>query len=258
MAQLSASPQPFKSMLPLNATSDTRQVYLDCLLWLLRQDLLVQVHMRVRILARREVKVEAWRRAWYRGRDKWLKKELRQRTLAAELETPTAESYATSFPTVPPPASAAAVDRRPSVLTLADLSDLELDSDREDGAVGGAVPEGGFTYSMEEENPPVPPQFEDSFIFKPASALKEETRWLKVIKDAQDEVWASKFDLYVGPLALVRLQGLLSNRCLQYFDGSTTPDEILYRTGMHRRDLDKILKLFEKDVRGLSFLLGDR
>lgn len=189
MAKLSSAPQPFKAMLPANASSDVRSVYLECLLWLLRQDLLVQVHMRVRIFARREVKVEAWRRAWCRGREKWLKKEQRQRALE-DMETPRAENVG-SYPSVPPPGMA--YDRRGSVITLENLSDLELDSDRDDGPAAGDS--GGFTYSVEEDKPPMPPKFEDSFIFKPARALKEETRWLKVIKDSQDEVWASKFDL---------------------------------------------------------------
>ena len=36
--------------------------------------------------------------------------------------------------------------------------------------------------------------------------------------------------------------------CVQYFDGIATFEEISYRSGMQRRELDKILQLFPDDV----------
>jgi hypothetical protein len=37
-------------------------------------------------------------------------------------------------------------------------------------------------------------------------------------------------------------------RCVQYLDGIATFEEITYRTGLHRRELDKIVQLFKDDV----------
>ncbi len=45
------------------------------------------------------------------------------------------------------------------------------------------------------------------------------------------------------------------DRCVQYFDGIATFEEISYRTGMQRRELDRILQLFADDVSGLCILL---
>ena len=45
------------------------------------------------------------------------------------------------------------------------------------------------------------------------------------------------------------------DRCVQYFDGIATFEEISYRTGMQRRELDRILQLFADDVSGLCTLL---
>lgn len=44
-------------------------------------------------------------------------------------------------------------------------------------------------------------------------------------------------------------------RCVQYFDGMTTFEEISYRTNLHRRELDSILELFNDDVSDLLILL---
>jgi hypothetical protein len=113
--------------------------------------------------------------------------------------------------------------------------ELELDSD-----VG--EPEGfrsdqdrleAMNFSMELKEPERKdiPKFEGTFIFRPARAVKEEMRWLRVIREGADEVWASKFDL-----------------CVQYFDGATSFDEISYRTGLRLREIDWIVKLFKEDV----------
>ena len=47
----------------------------------------------------------------------------------------------------------------------------------------------------------------------------------------------------------------LTCRCVQYFDGIATFEEIAFRTGLHRRELDHILRIFSDDVRVLFMLL---
>lgn len=37
-------------------------------------------------------------------------------------------------------------------------------------------------------------------------------------------------------------------RCVQYFDGITTFEEIVFRTGLSRRELDRISHIFRDDV----------
>lgn len=37
-------------------------------------------------------------------------------------------------------------------------------------------------------------------------------------------------------------------RCVQYFDGVTTFEEIVFRTGLTRRELDRISHIFRDDV----------
>lgn len=42
-------------------------------------------------------------------------------------------------------------------------------------------------------------------------------------------------------------------RCVQYFDGISTFEEIVYRTGLPRRELDHLLELYKADVSLLAF-----
>lgn len=97
------------------------------------------------------------------------------------------------IPTVPPPKqdSAGTKDTKENEVE----SDFEADSDwNEDGDDQEQVKDMGF--STEEVEPKHVPKFEGSFIFRPATAQKDEMRWLRAIREqAPDDVWASKFDL---------------------------------------------------------------
>jgi len=70
--------------------------------------------------------------------------------------------------------------------------DLEMDSDLGEGDTHH-LPDLVFTVDVTE--PEEVPVFEGSFIFKPARAQKDEARWLRVIRESAEDVWASKFDL---------------------------------------------------------------
>lgn len=77
-----------------------------------------------------------------------------------------------------------------------DLSDFEVDSDvNEDDEDDDTPDRHNMGFRMEELEPKEIPKFQGSFIFHPARAQKDETRWLRVIREQADEVWASKFDL---------------------------------------------------------------
>ncbi|WVQ81127.1 hypothetical protein IAT38_003249 [Cryptococcus sp. DSM 104549] len=243
ISSISLSPVPFRNIIPgTNPSAAIRQRYMSALLWLLKQDLVVQVHTRARVFARKEVKVEAWKRLWKRRRERWLEAHKEREaepepvkphgdsdvdtprawdTVHNPLETPAAG-------TVPPPHGGVAASWRPDQSYLDYDPALEMDSDEEFDGLHGTQ-----KFSVEVEHPSKGeiPVFESTFIFKPARAQKDEARWLRVIREAADAVWASKFDLFV-----------------QYFDGVTTFDEISYRTGLPKKELEKILQLYNSDV----------
>jgi hypothetical protein len=43
-------------------------------------------------------------------------------------------------------------------------------------------------------------------------------------------------------------------RCVQYLDGIATFEEVVYRTGLPRRELDHLLELYKEDVGGIACL----
>lgn len=216
ISAISLSPIPFRKVIP-NPDPDhaTREKYMSALLWLLKQDLVVQVHTRARVFAKSEIKVEAWKRLWYRRRQRWIEmtneRLEREKTLArspsdqSDILTPRASENhtnpldATSFSslgttpiantfTVPPPNSSSKLDHSYMDYDPA----LEMDSDEEFDGLNGPQK---FSLDVAHPTKHEIPNFEPSFIFKPARAQKDEARWLRVIREKADEVWASKFDL---------------------------------------------------------------
>ncbi|KAK4688354.1 nitrogen permease regulator 3, partial [Tremellales sp. Uapishka_1] len=230
---ISSSSVPFRDHFSREAMADLskREIYMNALIWLLKHDLVVQVHTRARIFARPEIKQAAWRKLWFRRRGRWLDQKRRAELEALDLVTPRASDAALNplekEMSVPPPANG--VESTPMGFTAYD-SDLEMDSDLGEDSEA-PTPSSEMEFSEDVKEPERTPSFMGSFIFKPAKAQKEEARWIRVIREAGGDIWASKFDL-----------------CVQYLDGVTTFEEITYRTGLQRRELDKILQLYKDDL----------
>jgi hypothetical protein len=246
IASISTTPAPYRDIIPpiLQASNQSRQIYLDALIWLLKMDLVVQVHSRARIFARPEVKAKAWTKLWHRRRNRWLASHVKGNVdsptseVLDDMITPRAGDNATDpmEVTIPPSGGmdSSYMDYDP---------DLEMDSDLGEGEDANTLQDMKFEMGVEEPDERDVPVFHSTFIFKPARAQKDEARWLRVIREGvKDEVWASKFDLYVVYLDTAEI------RCVQYLDGIATFEEITYRTGLHRRELDKIVQLFKDDV----------
>lgn len=106
-----------------------------------------------------------------------------------DLITPKAEKRIDPLDvSVPPPKSPAKVDN--------DTSDYEADSDVNEDGEDGSAERYDMGFSIDELEPKDVPKFEGSFVFHPATAQKDETRWLRAISEqSSDEVWASRFDV---------------------------------------------------------------
>jgi hypothetical protein len=186
--------------MPTDTGSDvhSRQPYFDALLWLLRKDLVVQVHTRARIFARPSVKESAWIRLWHRRRERWLV----ERAKASRPESPTDLITPRATEGVNPmdvltPTATTHRDDGPDQGYMDYDPNLEMDSDLGEGDAGESAEQETMTFSVDVPEPTKDdiPAFKGSFIFKPSRATKDEARWLKVIREGHDEVWASKFDL---------------------------------------------------------------
>lgn len=75
ISMVSFAPVPFRDLLPPEAQADPpkRDLYIRAITWLLRNDLVLQSHVRARVIVSPAVKETAWRRLWHRRRNKWLR-----------------------------------------------------------------------------------------------------------------------------------------------------------------------------------------
>ena len=219
LSSISEHPAHYRSTLPKdlqNQSATDRQMYFDALIWLLKHDLVIQVHTRARIFARAEVKREAWLKLWHRRRARWLASRERR----SSQSTNTSSGANSDRDRVKSPGSSGSRSSRPSlshsmtsdqitpraIKTLNPLEslatvpgpqqhgpltleqsymdydpDLEMDSDVGDGDAPQSYDD--MTFSEDITEPEDVPLFTSTFIFKPGRAQKEEARWLRVIRE---------------------------------------------------------------------------
>lgn len=294
IAMISAAPVPFRDLLPVDARDEPakRDPWMRAVAWLLRNDLVVQAHVRARVIASASVKEAAWLKLWHRRRRRWLRERKASVTSVSGVSARSRPSFGeagvgsagsasgmSAFGKATSPdargeregsamsgsgAWAARVPRTPLAVTrtlsVGDTIDQEseFDVESDDGVDddGDGDEEGGVagrwrmlrpplgpglercaataSYSLDEGEPAKTPAFGASFIFHPAQAQKDEARWLRIVRErTPDPVLRSRFDL-----------------CVQYFDGVTTFEEIVFRTGLTRRELDRIAMVYRDDVSG--------
>ncbi|GMK55302.1 hypothetical protein CspeluHIS016_0203580 [Cutaneotrichosporon spelunceum] len=272
MSTISSAPVPFRDLLPPDALTNPsrREPWMRAIVWLLRNDLVMQAHVRARVIASASVKEAAWLKFWHRRRRRWLRERklsgasggasggsARSRpsfgeTSAAQMVMAAAANKATSpdrpdrlsdrdrgdwaarVPKIP-----LAVTRTMSVGTADVDSEYDLSSDDDDERwrllrppLGPGMDHTVVAYSLDEAEPTAMPTFGASFIFHPAQAHKDEARWLRVVRErTPDPVLRSRFDL-----------------CVQYFDGVTSFEEIVFRTGLTRRELNRIALVYRDDL----------
>lgn len=195
-------------------------MYFDALIWLLKHDLVIQVHTRARIFARAEVKREAWLKLWHRRRARWLAARERRSSHSTNTSSgansdrdriksprsadgssgsrssrPSLSHSMTSDHQITPKAiKMNPLESLPTVpgpqqhgpLTLEQSymdydPDLEMDSDVGDGDAPQSFDD--MTFSEDVTEPEEVPIYHSTFIFKPGRAQKEEARWLRVIRE---------------------------------------------------------------------------
>lgn len=283
ISMISVEPVPFRDLLPAEAQADVakRDPYLRAITWLLKNDLVRQVHVYARVIASSAVKEAAWRKLWQRRRARWLRAQRARKashgssgpgderpkrpsmsggvsgsfTLASDMTSPKGDLGLGTPRTEPgnPMGTGYAnrVPRSPLVLRGKGLaqtavvveegeaeeadysSELEMDSDLDGdgGHMDDDLGDEDFENLQQPKKSSIP-KFSSSFILKPAKAQKDEQRWLRVIRETvPDPIAQSRFDL-----------------CVQYFDGVTSFEEIMYRTSLSRREVDRIAHIFKDHV----------
>ncbi|KAG8832452.1 hypothetical protein FRC17_001325 [Serendipita sp. 399] len=208
LAAVSSSPQAFQYFLP---SDDHYELYHQILIWLLKNNALIMLHVRFRLVATKEIKEAVYQSS----------QELKKRASEGDPER--------------------GRKRKPS--GLGRREEQSQAKPGADGDGGGGVdiefvpPEGHQPSSPEFTRSSwiderwtdfdVPHDFEESFIFEPGKATRLEQLWM-------DEIARQRPDLENRFL-----------RVCEYFDGRTTFDEIQYRSQLKRSQFRQIVSEYD-------------
>ncbi|KAF9267630.1 hypothetical protein L218DRAFT_954822 [Marasmius fiardii PR-910] len=209
-------------------SKDLIPTYHEVVVWMLKRDMLVTLHLRIRIVATAELKAHV--------RSEREKVKARKKTRRRS-EGPTAErgSYkgGTAWLNLPPPLEERPIHRVPSVdSTRSKLSELVIESDEQDDLSGTEDYVKGLESSDGREDSgweTADDERYSSIISDPGRATPLQRRWLSAMSIGKDPHIARRFELLN-----------------QYFDGRRTDDEILYKAEITRRQLREVLHHYDE------------
>ncbi|KAL0573407.1 Nitrogen permease regulator 3 [Marasmius crinis-equi] len=210
-------------------SKDLIPFYHEVVVWMLKRDMLVTLHLRIRIVASAALKANV-RSARAKSREK---KKSRRRDEARARGGSRASSYrsgVTNWLNLPP-LEERPIQRVPSVgSSHSELSELVLESDEQDDLSEDYV-EGMESSDGREDSGWETGDDErySSIIIDPGRATPLQRRWLSGMSVGKDHQIARRFELIN-----------------QYFDGRRTDDEILYKAEITRRQLREVLHHYDE------------
>ncbi|KAJ7494626.1 nitrogen permease regulator of amino acid transport activity 3-domain-containing protein [Mycena galericulata] len=210
-------------------TKEAIPLYRDVVLWMLKRDMLITLHLRIRVVATVRLKEQV---KFARTRDKkgGRKHSKLRNQLDADGDLSPPEFSWLSLS----PKSARRYSRLPSVggSRNSRLSELILQDDSGDS---DSKREEDTTESQDEVDSPSGEENEASMINDPGRATPLQRRWLSAMSEGKDPLIARRFE-----------------QINQYFDGRRTDDEILYRAEMSRKELREVLHQYDEYVSASS------
>lgn len=188
--------------------------YQNVISWMLKRDLLVTLHLRVRIVATKELKL----RVKHRIEKARAKKANKGRSkLFQEVDTDYSSSGMTWLSLSP---KAAHAYSRRHTSTESERSRAEVD-DQEELEEEEQEWDSGWDTNDDD--------LTSSIIKDPSRATPLQRQWLSAMSEGKDALIAKRFD-----------------HINQYFDGKRTDDEILYRAEISRKQLRQLLHHYDE------------
>ncbi|KAJ7104261.1 nitrogen permease regulator of amino acid transport activity 3-domain-containing protein [Mycena belliarum] len=217
-------------------TKEAIGLYHDVVLWMLKRDMLITLHLRIRILATFRLK-ERVKYSKGRTRDKKSGGRKGHSKLRNQLDADGDQSPPSVAWLSPPSKSARRYARQPSAggSRSSRLSELVLEDDSGDSPGKRREEEEEAAESQDEADNQSGEENEPSMINDPGRATTLQRSWLSAMSEGKDPHIARRFE-----------------QINQYFDGKRTDDEILYRAEMSRRELREVLHHYDEFL--LTFL----
>ncbi|GLB40544.1 putative nitrogen Permease regulator of amino acid transport activity 3 [Lyophyllum shimeji] len=215
-------------------------MYHDAVLWMLKRDMLITLHLRIRVVATRKVKLRVRierenalaRKAGTRDRlRRGLLQELRDGSTEDE-DLDLSPPAGTSWLPLSPKAARRHSRRQSNESVKQD--DTERPPEDDNGAGDGEKRTTDEDVSDELDDPDsgwdtAEDHLRPSMIPDPGRATPLQRRWLAAMSEGKDPVIVKRFQLIN-----------------QYFDGKKSDDEILYRAEISRKQLREVLHHYEE------------
>ncbi|KAG7089698.1 hypothetical protein E1B28_011353 [Marasmius oreades] len=208
-------------------TKDLIPIYHEVVVWMLKRDMLVTLHLRIRIVATTELKARV-----RSARQKLIAKQKTRRRSEGHKADRGSYKGGTTWLNLPSPLTERPIHRVPSVdSTHSELSELVIESEQDDYSENEEYVEGLESSDGREDSGWETADDErfSSIISDPGRATPLQRRWLSAMSVGKDLHIARRFELLN-----------------QYFDGRRTDDEILYKAEVTRRQLREVLHHYDE------------
>jgi hypothetical protein len=233
-------------------------MYHDVILWMLKRDMIVPLHLRVRLVATSDLKARVkdernrMMKDFPRRDRRFNPRSTSQDDSTVDVEgfSPNTLSKNATFFLSPKTARrfARSKDSDKSGISALDFRGADETEDTSGSEVdsNSELDEEDSGWDTTEDH--VGP----SMIDDPGKATPMQRRWLSAMSEGKAFAIATKFEKYVRSFQILDLSVLtvmLLIRINQYFDGKKSDDEILYRAEISRKQLREVLRHYDEYVR---------
>ncbi|KAL0954836.1 hypothetical protein HGRIS_003780 [Hohenbuehelia grisea] len=217
-------------------TKELIPTFHDVLIWMLKRDLLVALHLRIRVIATADLKARAKarreQRKQYRNRGR--KDGLHRGSRLGNLPEVSPESIPKdgTWLSMSPKSARRYSKRVPSTeSTASQLSELIISESNEEDSpdISDDLHLEDDSSSSSDDDDGSNAHLWPSVIIDPGRATTLERRWLTAMSEGKEHYIARRFE-----------------HISQYFDGKRTDDEILYRANVTRKELREVLHLYDE------------
>lgn len=244
-------------------------LYHKIVLWMLKRDMLVALHLRIRLVATSELKARVKdernrklagiRRDFAKRDDGSNPRSTSQHDADGEALSPNALSKNATFFLSPKTARRFA---RSKESDRSSISELDFRGGEgvhgfEEGLPGSEVDSNSELDEEDSGWDTTEDHVGPSMINDPGKATPMQRRWLSAMSKGKQTAIARRFERYVRAFKVRRIYSdfYVLLRINQYFDGKKSDDEILYRAEISRRQLREILHHYEEYV-GILCITG--
>jgi len=238
-------------------SKDLIPMYHDVVEWMLKRDMLVTLHLRIRVVATVDLRKRVQMNQHSSGlssKDSQGSGVQQDLHYLGEVDQSAGVQSGVPWLSLSPKSARKHLRRIPSNGSRgSEMSELVIKEDDEQ-FLGEENVDSVATYELATEEDSGSETSDEhivsSIIDDPGRATPLERRWLSAMSDGKEPHIAKRFEQFVSCYMLIIILLILTlySRINQYFDGKKSDDEILYLAGISRKQLRELLHHYEEYV----------